>query len=96
MAYKSGRLEKRVRLAVPVELSTLEDPPTTERTSTEDVCPIGARVVIQQPKEKNECVVMRSLVGGVWTQARVVYCHRLSTGHFAIGLHFMGMRVKEW
>ena len=96
MALRSGRLEKRIRLAVPVELSTLADMHTTERTSTEDVCPIGARVVIQQPKEKNECVVVRSLVGGVQTQARVVYCQRLSTGYFAVGLQFLGVRIKEW
>ena len=96
MAFKSGRLEKRIQLAVPLQLSTLQDPLTAERTSTENVCSIGARVVTRQPKEKNERVIIRSLAGGLRTLARVVYCQGLPSGRFAVGLQFVGVRVKEW
>ena len=96
MPARSGRLEKRIRVAVPVELATPQDPTATERTSTEDVCPIGARVLTQRPRERNERVIIRSVSGNLRAQARVVYCQRISEGRFAVGLQFMGTRVKEW
>ena len=83
-------------MAVPVEVSSLQDPTTTEVASTEDVCSIGARVLTQQPKGRNERLVLRSLTGDLRAHARVVYCQSLSNGRFAVGLHFVGMRVKEW
>lgn len=96
MPAKSGRLEKRIPLAVPVEISTPRDPSGVEHTFTQDVCSTGARVLTQRPKEKNESLVVRVLEGSLRTQARVVYCQRLPSGRFAVGLHFEGMRVKEW
>lgn len=83
-------------MAVPVEISTLQNPKATELAATEDVCSIGARVLTHQPKERNERLVLRSLAGNLLAQARVVYCQRLTNGRFAVGLHFVGMRVKEW
>jgi len=96
MPERSGRLEKRTWLAIPVEISTPLDPAGTERTSTENVCPIGARVLTQSPRKRNERLVIRSIAGTLRAQARVVYCQTLSDGHFAVGLQFVGMPVKEW
>lgn len=93
---RSGRLEKRIRLAVPVEISALQDPTATEFASTEDVCSIGARILTDQPKGRNERLVIRSLRGYLRAQGRVVYCERLSNGRFAVGINLVGMRVKEW
>jgi hypothetical protein len=41
-------------------------------------------------------VFVRSLAGGLQTLARVVYCQELPSGRFAVGLQFVGVRVKEW
>ena len=90
MPGRSGRLEKRIPLAVPVEISALRDPSAAERASTENLCSLGVRVLAQQPKELNERLIIRSLVGDVRTLARVVYCQRLGNGRFGIGMQFLG------
>jgi hypothetical protein len=94
MPVRSGRLEKRIRLAIPVEISTSQDPSATERTSTENVSSFGARVLTQQPKELNQRLMIRSLRGDVRSVARVVYCQRLSDGRFGIGMQFLGAGAK--
>jgi hypothetical protein len=91
MPVRSGRLEKRIRMAVPVEISTPQDPSATERTSTENVCSLGVRVLTQRPKELNERLMIRSIVGDLRTTARVVYCQRLSDGRFGVGMQFLGI-----
>jgi hypothetical protein len=90
MAVRPGRIEKRIQRSVPVEISTLQDPSATERTSTDNVCSLGARVLTQRRKERNERLLVRSLVGDLRTVARVVYCQRLSDGRFGVGVQFLG------
>lgn len=90
MPMRSGRIEKRTRLAVPVEIFSLRDPSTTERTATENVCSFGARLLTLHPKELNERLLIRSFGGELKTIARVVYCQRLSDGRFGIGIQFLG------
>jgi hypothetical protein len=92
---QSGRSEKRTRLAVPVQVSSLQDPVAIERTTTENVCSLGARVLMQRPKELNGRLLIRSLDGDLQTLARVVYCHRLSNGNFSVGLQFQ-QEVRTW
>jgi hypothetical protein len=94
MPEGSGRVEKRIRLAVPVEISTLQDPSATERTSTENVCSLGMRVVSERRKELNERLMVQSLVGDLRAVARVVYCQRLSDGRFGVGMQFLGINAK--
>ncbi len=94
MPAKSGRLEKRVQLTVPVQISSIQDPAATERTITENVCSLGVRVLTQRAKEMNERLMIRSLMGDLRTLARVVYCQRLSDGRFGVGLQFQGMTIK--
>ncbi len=94
MPAKSGRLEKRVQLTVPVQISSIQDPAATERTTTENVCSLGVRILTQRAKEMNERLMIRSLMGDLRTLARVVYCQRLPDGRFGVGLQFQGMTVK--
>ncbi len=77
MPTRSGRLEKRVQLTVPVQISSIRDPAATERTTTENVCSLGVRILTQRAKEMNERLMIRSLMGDLRTLARVVYCQRL-------------------
>src|SRR2546430_6931197 len=74
MPARSGRLEKRIRLAVPVQIARLLDPATAERTTTENVCSLGMRGLTQRARELNERLMISSLVGDLRALARVVYC----------------------
>lgn len=89
-----GRLEKRIPLVVPLQISSLQDPSAIERTTTENVCSIGVRILSQAAKEMNERLLIRSLVGDLRSLARVVYCQRLPDGRFGIGLHFQGQAIN--
>ena len=95
MPMRSGRLEKRTRLAVPVRISSLQEPSAGERTTTENVCSLGLRVLVQRARELNERLLIKSADGELQADARVVYCERLHDGRFALGLEFHG-EVTRW
>jgi len=88
MPARSGRLEKRIRLAVPVQIASLLDPAAAERTTTENVCSLGMRILTQRARQQNERLMISSLVGDLRALARVVYCQRLPNGCFCVGLQF--------
>ena len=90
----TGRIEKRIRQAVPVQIASLQNPSAMERTTTENVCSIGARVLSQAAKEPNERLLISSLVGDLRSLARVVYCQRLPDGRFGIGLQFQEGAIR--
>jgi hypothetical protein len=95
LPVKSGRLENRVCLAVPVEISSLQDPSGTERATTENVCSLGVRVLMYRARERNERLIVKSLAGDLRALARVVYCQRLPDGRFGVGLQFRAEAV-DW
>lgn len=92
---RSGRLEKRTRLAIPVRISSLEEPSTGERSTTENVCSLGLRVLVQHARELNERLQIKSADGELQADARVVYCEKQLDGRFALGLEFRG-DVSKW
>jgi hypothetical protein len=94
MPVRSGRLEKRIRLAVPVQISSLLDPAATERTTTENVCSLGIRILTQRARDLNERLMISSVIGDQRTLGRVVYCQRLPDGRFGVGLQFQGQTVN--
>ncbi len=95
MLPTEGRAEKRMRLSVPLELSKLQYPSDAERTVTENICSIGARVLSWRSMEPDERLMVRFLEVNVRTQARVVYCQRLSHGQFGLGLQFPGSSISK-
>jgi len=94
MPSRSGRLEKRVRVAVPVQISSFKDPAAAEQTISENVCSLGMRILARQTKELNERLMISSLVGDLRALARVVYCQRLPDGRFGVGIQFLGQSVR--
>jgi len=94
MSLRSGRLEKRVPLAVPVQVSSFKDSAAAEQTISENVCSLGMRILARQTKELNERLMISSLVGDVRALARVVYCQRLPDGRFGVGVQFVGQSVR--
>ena len=95
MPARSGRLEKRIQLAVPLQISSVLDPSAAERTTTENVCSLGMRVLTQRARELDERLMIISLMGDLRTLARVVYCQRLPDGRFGVGLQFQGLAI-DW
>ena len=95
MQVESGRLEKRVRLSVPVVISSPKDPSAIERTTTENVCSMGARLVTEHARDLNEQLMICSLVRDERMLARVVYCHRLPNGRFGIGVEFESISSND-
>ena len=95
MPARSGRLEKRIRLSVPVEITNLLDPAATERTATENVCSLGIRILTRRARDLNERLMISSLVGELRTLAHVVYCQRLPDGRFGVGLRFQDELI-DW
>ena len=94
MTTRSGRLENRIRLAIPVQISSFQESAAIERTTTENVCSLGVRVLTQWARELNERVVVSSPVADLRSPARVVYCQRLPGGRFGIGLEFLETLVN--
>ncbi len=94
MPLRSGRLEKRIEVAIPLQISTMLDPALAERTTTENVCSLGMRVLTGHARELNERLMITTLQGEMRRLARVVYCQRLSDGQFAVGLQFQGSALK--
>jgi len=95
MPMRSGRLEKRTPLVIPVRISSLKEPSAGERSTTENICPLGIRVLVRRARELNERLLIKSADGEFETDARVVYCERLLDGRFALGLEFHG-EVAKW
>jgi hypothetical protein len=94
MPARSGRLEKRIRLAVPVEVSNLQNAAEAERTTTENVCSLGVRILTQRAMDSNERLVISSPIGDLRALARVVYCERLRDGRFGVGLQVQGRPIN--
>jgi hypothetical protein len=94
MPARSGRLAKRIQKSMPVEISTFQHPPKTERATTENVSSLGVRVLTDRPLEQNERLMIRPLLEGQQNVARVVYCERLLGGRFGVGMQFLGAGVN--
>src|SRR5260370_17006839 len=86
MHERSGRLEKRIRLVAAVEICSVQNPAATERTTTENFCSLGIRILPQRARELNERLWVRSQDEDLRTLARVVYCQRLPDERFGVGL----------
>jgi hypothetical protein len=60
---RSGRLERRTRLAIPVRISSIEEPPAGERSTTENICSLGIRMLVRRARESNERLLIKSADG---------------------------------
>ena len=86
-----GRSENRIAAEMSVVLTSLAPvfPVKTELSKTENISGHGARVSTKQSWSANESLVIRSLVSGLQSEARVIYCQRIRTNVFAIGLELI-------
>ena len=90
-----GRIEKRVPMAVPVDLVIAEEILVTERVVTVNVSPHGARVVSKRRWRTEEQPWLASLTSYFRLQGSVVYCQPQTDGDFCVGLKFRASFV-DW
>ncbi len=95
MYVPTGRYEKRTPRAVTVELLPLGESPLNKSAVTENVSPRGARIVTDWSCASGKHVLVTAPEEGVKSLARVVYCQRVESTKFAVGLQLV-VRVEEW
>lgn len=88
-AYSVERLEKRIPMAVAVQLAGHQELPGLETTFTENVSPGGARVLTVRRWKPNESLWLAAHQGDFRARARVAYCQPLRAGGYAVGLEFL-------
>jgi hypothetical protein len=98
MAIKSifsGRMEKRIPIAIVVRLTNARDQPATEPelTYTDNVSTHGARVVSSRPWQIGEVAQVTSLKDEITMSGKVAYCQMLPDNRYFIGLNFKDRRV---
>ena len=91
----SGRSEKRIAKTVSVEVRLRDEPKLNERVLTDNVSAHGARVFAERKLQPGQQVLVSSPKEGVRSQARIVYCQRVSESSFAVGLELSG-RADLW
>lgn len=91
----NGRSEKRIARTVSVEVCLQDEPKLNEWMLTENVSAHGARVFMERKLQPGQQVLVSSPKEGERSQARIVYCQRVSEKRFAVGLELSG-RVDLW
>jgi len=79
----------------PVQLSSLDQPSSTEPTSTQNISSHGARVMTQRIWAPGSRLLIKSLRSGFRARAHVVYWRSFSSSRFAIGLEFFS-QAGNW
>jgi hypothetical protein len=95
MQVPTGRYEKRTARTVTVELLRLDESRLNKRAVTENVSPRGARVVTELICAPGKHVLVTAPEEGVKSLARVVYCQRVESTKFVVGLQLV-VRVEKW
>ena len=87
MEVQSGRVEKRLPIAVPIWLTSSKNPGPFEKAATENVSSLGARIVAGGRRQPGEAVVLLCSTGCV-AHGQIVYAQPLpgEENHFALGV----------
>ena len=90
-----GRYERRIPRRLAAELSRADESVPKEMTFTENVSPQGVRVTTVQRWQPGTRVLVTFLGNGVRSQGRIVYCERVESGKFVLGLE-LPWQVQRW
>jgi PilZ domain-containing protein len=90
-----GRSERRIPLELTAELSHPDASLLKERAFTENVSPHGARVTTGQPWQHGSRVLITFPASDILSQGRIVYCQRVESGQFCIGIE-LPVQVQRW
>ena len=94
MAMQHERVEKRTAAAVAVMLTSPDAALPTELSVTENISSRGARVVTKGQWTASNSLVIKSLEGSLYSQARVTYRQRIYEDVYAIGLELLAPEGK--
>ncbi|PYT60771.1 MAG: hypothetical protein DMG35_10545 [Acidobacteria bacterium] len=89
------RSEKRIAKILAAELWRPDESVPQERTFTENVSPRGVRVTAVQRWQPGTRVLLTFPQNGIQSQGRIVYCQRVESGNFALGLE-LPWQVQRW
>jgi hypothetical protein len=90
-----GRSERRILQKLSTELSHPDESLPKESAFTENVSPHGARVTTERPWQPGSRVLITFPEYDILSQGRIVYCQRLESGEFCIGIELPG-QVQSW
>lgn len=89
MYSRTGRAETRKPISVPVRITSLEHQGIADSGTTENVSPLGLRVLVASKWPANEPVVIESPPGFFRSRAWIVYCKAAQQGDFVVGLRLL-------
>ena len=95
MTAPNGRSDRRITKEVAVELARPGASQLREMAIAQNVSARGMRVATEDIWLPGDRVLLSSPEFGVRTQARVVYCQRVESGNFALGLE-LPWQVQRW
>jgi hypothetical protein len=89
MSLLTGRSDRRIIKEVAVELARPDASQPRELAIAQNVSTRGMRVATEHIWLPGDPVLLSSPESGVCTQARVVYCQRIESNRFAVGLELL-------
>jgi hypothetical protein len=89
-----GRSEPRDHLSAPLWLTSLHEPGVFEVVPTENVSRLGIQAVTQEFWRPGELVLVSS-PPGFWVQGSVVYCKKLPSEDYVVGIR-LDAPVEHW
>lgn len=89
-----GRIEKRSAMVLRVHLVATKESRASERASTRNISPHGARLVTKRLWSPGEESLLTPLTGEFPQLARVVYCQPRPSGGFYVGVRFSDHAVR--
>jgi hypothetical protein len=91
----SGRMQKRLPIAVVVRLAKEQESPAngSELTYTENVSAHGACVISNHAWQPGELAQVISFKEQIALRGKVVHCRKYSDDRYAVGLTFQGREV---
>ena len=93
-AWLDGRVEKRQSISVPVYLTTMTGPHSSERSTTENISPHGARAISNRAWRPGEEALIAPHMSAFPRVGRVIYCEARTEGFFCVGIEFRDRAVK--
>ena len=91
----NGRSERRIPQRLAAELSRPDESAPMEMTFTENVSPRGIRLTTMQRWQPGTRVLLTFPQNGIQSEGRIVYCQRVESGNFALGLE-LPWQVQRW
>jgi len=91
----NGRSERRIPQRLAAELSRPDESVPKEMTFTQNVSPRGVRVTTVRRWQPGTSVLVTFRGDSIRLQGRIVYCQRVESGNFALGLE-LPWQVQRW